>query len=336
MPSRGFDSATSALREKQKHALVGWWIHRNLVRSQGLDRAMSRGGARRGAVALGVLSLFALGVPSALAAFPGQNGRIVYAHIPHHSRDRGIYSARPSGKHRKQLTDGPFDGNPNVAPNGNRIVFDRAPHGDFEIWTMGANGHHRRQLTDGRSDVDPAFLGPRGRRIVFTRGPYHLVVMRADGSHVHRLHGTNRERMPASSPDGRWIAFSGRGRGTGGWHIYVVHPNGHGLRQLSSRGGIDTNPDFSPSGDRVVFNRYDRSSGAIRLWVVRTDGSHLHRLPITNADYEGTVAFSPSGSKITYGTASGRAIVVARDDGSHAKRVITNWVNRMPNWGVSP
>lgn len=112
----------------------------------------------------------------------------------------------------------------------------------------------------------------------------------------------------------------------------------HGLHRLTSRGGTDTNPDFSPGGGRIVFNRDDGSAGkAASLWVVRTDGSHLHRLPIRNADYNATPAFSPSGGKITYDTAGiTGAIAVARADGSHGKRVITNWVNQMPNWGVSP
>lgn len=102
-----------------------------------LDRAMSRVRHGAAAAAIGVLSLFALGVPSALAAFQGQNGRIVYVHIPHHSHNRGIYSARPSGMHGQRLSDGPFDGNPNVAPHGKRIVFDRAPQGDSRSGRVG-------------------------------------------------------------------------------------------------------------------------------------------------------------------------------------------------------
>jgi WD40-like Beta Propeller Repeat len=70
------------------------------------------------------------------------------------------------------------------------------------------------------------------------------------------------DKNPAWSPNGAWIAFDGTRRGGG---IYVVHPNGRGLRRIAgSRSGAF--PAWSPNSRQLAFSTSKASS-----WWVATD-----------------------------------------------------------------
>src|SRR6266511_1416864 len=55
---------------------------------------------------------------------------------------------------------------------------------------------------------------------------------------------------PDWSPDGRIIAFTSS-RDDGSTGIYVIRPDGHGLRRLFN--GTAKEVDWSPDGDRIAF-----------------------------------------------------------------------------------
>jgi WD40-like Beta Propeller Repeat len=62
------------------------------------------------------------------------------------------------------------DFQPDYAPNGKRIVFDRFDQTQDDLFMMGADGSHQKALTSGASDLDlsPAFA-PNGARVAFER-----------------------------------------------------------------------------------------------------------------------------------------------------------------------
>ena len=111
----------------------------------------------------------------------------------------------------------------------------------------------------------------------FSGDGQHLVFVttRADGTadlwtldvRTHRAQaltsGPGGDYRPAWSPDGSWIAFtSDRGAGLpfshGRWEalqrteIYLVHPDGSGLRQLTKRGEFCGSPKWSADSRRVI------------------------------------------------------------------------------------
>jgi TolB protein len=90
----------------------------------------------------------------------------------------------------------------------------------------------------------------------------------------HRLTSDGDDDSPSFSAKGRLIAFSGNrdpGAESIGTHIYVIRPDGSGLRQVTSGNTFDRNPSFSPDGSRPVFDR--RLGGKTFIFAVNLDGS---------------------------------------------------------------
>jgi Tol biopolymer transport system component len=60
------------------------------------------------------------------------------------------------------------------------------------------------------------------------------------------------------SPDGRWIAFSGRPpTGFAYWEVYLIHPDGSGLKEITPHTGgcLGFAPIWSPDGKELLFAR---------------------------------------------------------------------------------
>jgi TolB protein len=145
---------------------------------------------------------------------------------------------------------------PSWSPDGRLIAFSssHATPENPEIYVVRPDGSGPKRLTRTRGGVE--VLGddgwprwsPDGTRIVFSSnrtGNGEVWIMRADGTGQRRLAGLARrdDWAPAFSPDGTQIAFESldaRGRSL----LYVVRPNGTGLRSLGIAG---TYPAWRPS-----------------------------------------------------------------------------------------
>ena len=110
------------------------------------------------------------------------------------------------------------------------------------------------------------------------------------------------------SPDGDWIAFASdrHSPGRGSFELYLIHPNGTGLRKLVESGsaGRTNHPWFSPDSKSLVFTTdYSGISAEPisnphhyqpygEIFTVNLDGSGLTRL--THNSYEdGTPVWAP-------------------------------------------
>ena len=196
-----------------------------------------------------------------------------------------IWVIRPDGSGERRLTRPPASYFlPAWSPDGRMIAAEAWPSDDrYAIAVMRADGTGRRLLTDPRrGDHMPAW-SPDGRSIAFARGfgtATDIWVMGADGSRQRRvLRHRGEDFDPTWSPDGRWIAFGGNTSGKQ-FDIYVVRPDGTGLRRLTrNRAGV---PAWSPDGSRIAFA--SGRSGRPQLYVMNADGTSQRRLTDSRAE----------------------------------------------------
>jgi Tol biopolymer transport system component len=242
----------------------------------------------------------------AQAAYPGHNGRIAYvSHLP--SGLYEIYTMKPNGTDRKQLTDNSvYDTSPTYSPSGTKIAFVSEQEGGVsKIYTMNASdGSDQRALRDSTSGQEPAY-SPNGTKIAFVgQGEDEdiLVVKAKDGSAKKNLTNTPpvngyevRERGPAYSPDGTKIVFYKETFRPHDVDLYTMNANGAGVKQITDYKGKEYSPDWSPSGHRIVFHQYTPTKG-VRIITIKPDGTDRQLVTEDGKD----PVWSPNGGKIAF------------------------------------
>jgi Tol biopolymer transport system component len=155
---------------------------------------------------------------------------------------------------------------------------------------------------NGFGFIEYPSYAPDGQEVAFEtgwRGPRETWVVSAVDGRVRPLvdpvSGRTHGVQPAWSPNRKWIAVA---RGTGG--IWIVHPDGSGLKQLTSGPTLDGEPAWSPDGTQIAFTSIaDMRSPRSDIWVINADGSGLRQL--TKPPQSGYhPSFSPDGSQIVF------------------------------------
>lgn len=168
------------------------------------------------------------------------------------------------------------------------------------VWVMDTDGK-RPQLLTPRMQAKRGAWSPDGRRLVFdgpigrqgaAAGNFDLFVMNTDGSGKRRLtRGPERDVLAAWSPDGKTIAFTRRARRDGVEQLWLVHPDGTGLRRLRDGGG----PVWSPDGAKLAFTALESGRAVPRV----LDLASGEVSPLTDASVEAVAGdWSPDGSSI--------------------------------------
>ncbi|KAL4273733.1 hypothetical protein GQ457_13G021680 [Hibiscus cannabinus] len=174
--------------------------------------------------------------------------------------------------------------------------------------------YYKRLTIDGKNNAFPS-PSPDGKWIVFRSGRtgyknlYIMDAIEGESGGLERLtDGPWTDTMCNWSPDGDWIAFASdrHNPGSGSFELYLIHPNGTGLRRLISSGmsGRTNHPSFSPDGKLIVFTTdYGGISAEPisnphhfgpygEIYTIKVDGSELKRL--THNSYEdGTPSWAP-------------------------------------------
>jgi Tol biopolymer transport system component len=269
----------------------------------------------RHAIAVLLLGAAVLATPGvAVAAYPGANGRIAF------EQGGVIYSIRPDGSDRRQLTTDTRSHSPRWSPNGRLLAFHRA--GD--IWVMRADGSAAHRITSGSAnDINPSW-SPDGTKLVFSRtttgtlaGRSLYVVSAAGGS--GQLLTTQSDGCavePTWSATGRYVVYWDKCAGASG--------TGNALRKVNTTTGaittvvgvaglatpegqflfFGTGPDVTPDGSHVVFTALDQASGNYCIAITDLSGGGFRCLSSTIewvflAD---DPAVSPDGRLVVYTT----------------------------------
>src|SRR5262245_2490835 len=124
-----------------------------------------------------------------------------------------------------------------------------------------------------------------GKQMVFTNMDWNSNIQKISfdpvtektiGSPSMVSQGTKRFIYPAPSPDNNWVVFQTYALQE---DLYIMHPHGSDMRQLTNDVDKDRTPRWMPNGKEIVFSS-NRVSGVYEIWGIQPDGSGLRQLTI--------------------------------------------------------
>ncbi|KAI3442690.1 uncharacterized protein J3R85_000937, partial [Psidium guajava] len=210
------------------------------------------------------LSLFR--IDGSFPSFSSAGDRIAYVNMP------GVYVVNRDGSNRREVYSGmAFSSSWDPVRSG-VIYTSTGPtfateSTDVDVISINVDGDDKlrvkRLTTNGKNNAFPA-PSPDGKWIVFRSGRsghknlYIMDAVKGEKGGLYRLtDGPWSDTMCNWSPDGEWIAFASdrENPGSGSFSLYLIHPNGTGLKKLiqSGSGGRTNHPYFSPDGKSIVF-----------------------------------------------------------------------------------
>jgi Tol biopolymer transport system component len=141
--------------------------------------------------------------------------------------NRNVWVVNSDGSGLRQVTDGRWHGSADWSPDGQRLVTDTDPG----VVELGVDGSNRRVLLDG--EYGDQSWSPDGEALVLAVGLDLGLGLAEQGQPPVEPLGTPLASSPEWSPDGEWIAFTD---GENEADLWVVRPDGTGLRQLTTVG----------------------------------------------------------------------------------------------------
>lgn len=305
---------------------------------------------------------------SALASFPGPDGRIVFGGDPAHGQ-ASLFTVAGDGSGLAPFAPSTTaQQDPAYSPDGRWVAYAEA----LDIWIKRSDGGGAaiRVTKDRANDSAPAFSAD-GRRLAFVRtsvGNGDIFVVNRDGTGLKNISNDPQriDDAPDWSPDGRLIAFAGDpcstagpGAPQGGPCVFVMNADGTGKINLTpeekrnecnpesqnegfSHAHHSDDPSWSPNGARIAFTGYfdicKHSGGAASdIWVMNPDGSGKVDLLSDQHTPDAQPTWSPSGNTIAFVSDrdGARGLFRIPSAGGAVTRLTTGQETD-PSWGRTP
>ncbi|HEV3062084.1 MAG TPA: hypothetical protein VGY48_27790 [Vicinamibacterales bacterium] len=219
--------------------------------------------------AIAVIAIGAAAAALGMSAAGSSPQQVVFARVSPNPGGLGLFIASADGSDERPLLSAPdVDYDPAFAPDGQTLVFTSDREGSADLFRVRPDGSALERLTDDPAYDDQAAFSPDGKQLVFvsTRQGGFARLWTMDLA-THRAKalttGSGGDFRPSWSPDGVWIAFaSGRGSelpfAHGRWErlqpadLYIVHPDGSGLKRVSEHGGFCGSPKWKSDSRHVI------------------------------------------------------------------------------------
>jgi TolB protein len=238
-------------------------------------------------IGLVVVGWLMTGVPPAEAAFPGTNGRVA------------------------------FSANLNT--------------GSWQVYTMNPDGTDVQKIVPlpGSQQTDHQIQwAPNGIRLALMSelsGEPELYIVRADGSHFHRVFDdpNHVDLFPTWSPDGSKLLFGRSSNRTGNLALFTIGPDGSDLTKITGARIDHAGAQYTPDSASIIFD--GSGAGVIAaLYRIDADGSDLVQLTPTDLR-AGIPDLSPDGTHVVfYDGQNGplpNSIWTMRTNGTHLTRL---------------
>jgi eukaryotic-like serine/threonine-protein kinase len=235
------------------------------------------------------------------------------------SGQRIIWTVPAGGGEAVPATAGTsVDWNPVWSPDGRYLYFVSDRSGVTNLWRLPIDersgrvqGEPEPVPTSGQASL--LSLSRDGRHIVYTSDESRSVLEKVTfdptggavaGPPVAIVQTANRISMLDASRDGRWLVYQTLAPQE---DLFVVHPDGTGLRQLTQDGFKNRQPRWSPDGTRIAF--YSNRGGQYEIWTLHDDGSHLERAAATPGRRAYHPIWSPDGRRIACDLRENEALI---------------------------
>jgi dipeptidyl aminopeptidase/acylaminoacyl peptidase len=237
------------------------------------------------------------------------------------------------------------------SPEGSRVAYIS----DGQLWIAGANGANARQISSVNAGASGPVWAPTGDRIAFVSGAYPDCDSNA--CNIERAKAADTGKVKAHIADNllyrHWTQWTPETRS----HLFVVSPDGSGLRDVTARVRYDVPPGpfagseayaFSPDGKELAYTakdqgREDAWSTDLNVYVVPVTGGAASVITAANRGADQNPVYSPDGRTILYasqarpGFESDRFRLMAYDRPSRTSReVLASWDRNADSYAFSP
>jgi eukaryotic-like serine/threonine-protein kinase len=236
--------------------------------------------------------------------------RIAFWGLPNIGRgQRDITTISADGGKAVLVTDdAPLDWSPAWAPDGAALYFLSDRGGSMNIWRAPID-ESTGEVTGPLEAVTTPSMWTGDLEIARTAGTIAYVAsntqrnihriafdpttLQVQGGDVPVTSGSTHFVEPSISPDGSTLVMRSS---SGQEDLYIVKPDGSGLRKITDDAAKDRGPSWSPDGKQIAF--YSDRSGRYEIWTIDAEGSDLQQVTNTTERSVWFPAWSPDGKKI--------------------------------------